>query len=38
MPVRRRLVILKDAPQAIDPEIIVDQNWFEELKRLVPVE
>ena len=32
----QRFLILKDAPQAIDPEIIVIQNWFEELTRLVP--
>jgi len=34
----QRLLMLKAAPQATTPAIIVIQNWFEELKRLVPVD
>jgi hypothetical protein len=34
----KRFLVVKPAPatQATAPQIIVVQNWFEELKRLVP--
>ena len=33
----QRFLMLKDAPGASDQEIIVVQNWVEELTHLVPV-
>ena len=34
---KRFLMVKQPANQAAAPQIIVVQNWFEELKRLVPV-
>lgn len=37
----RRFLMIKDArpadPAAVPPQLVVVLNWFEELKRLVPV-
>ena len=32
----QRFVMIKPAPEAAPPSIVVVQNWTEELKRLVP--
>jgi len=35
---RQRFLVVKRSPEQVDPQIVVVQNWFDELTRLSPVQ